>query len=187
MCKHKKIRVIFILLLLTISATAQVKKINGLIGLQVKDNDSMHVVTATVTDSITAKPLQKVELTFYVQRMFGQMKIGTATTDTTGIATTEFAKNARGDETGKVIFIAKVEDDDVMNDRIIQLPLKADLPHELNKPMPRAMIGRYAPWWLFITFTLIVGTVSLLFLYVLYLVYRIKKASTLKIISSQTK
>ena len=183
MRKYKKISGIIFLLLLTVSATAQVEKTNGRITLQVEDNDSMHVVTATVTDSITAKPLQKVELTFFVQRMFGQMKIGTATTDSTGSATTEFAKNARADETGKVIFIAKVEDNDVMNDKIIQLPLKADLPHGLNKPMPRAMIGRYAPWWLFITFTLTVGIVSLLFLYVLYLVYRIKKASTLKIIS----
>ena len=183
MRKYKKIPGIIFLLLLTISATAQVEKTNGLISLQIKDNDSMHVVTATVTDSITAKPLQNVEIIFYIQRMFGQMKIGTATTDTTGIATAEFAKNARADETGKVIFIAKVEDNDVMNDKIIQLPLKADLPHGLNKPMPRAMIGRYAPWWLFITFTLTVGIVSLLFLYVLYLVYRIKKASTLKIIS----
>ncbi len=183
MRKYKKILVIFSLLLLTVSATAQDEKKNGMVNLQIKDNDSMHVVTATVTDSITAKPLQKVELTFYVQRMFGQMKTGTATTDSTGIATTEFAKNARADETGKVIFIAKVEDNDVMNDKIIQLSLKADLPHGLNKPIPRAMIGRYAPWWLFITFTLTVGIVSLLFLYVLYLVYRIKKASTLKIIS----
>lgn len=183
MRKHKKIPIIIFLLLLTISAIAQNEKVNGRIDLQVKDNDSMHVVTATVTDSITAKPLQKVELTFYAQRMFGQMKIGTATTDTTGIATIEFAKNARADETGKVIFIAKVEDNDLMNDKTIQLSLKADLTHGLNKPMPRAMIGRYAPWWLVITFALTTGIVSLLFLYVLYLVYRIKKASTLKIIS----
>ena len=183
MHKHKKIPVIISLLLLTISVTAQVEKTNGLISIQIKDNDSMHVVTATVTDSITAKSLQKVELTFYVQRMFGLMKTGTATTDSTGIATIEFGKNTRADETGKVIFIAKVEDNDVMNDKIIQLSLKADLPHGLNKPMPRAMIGRYAPWWLFITFTIIVGIISLLFLYVLYLVYRIKKASNLKIIS----
>lgn len=183
MHKHKKIPVIFFLLLLTISAMAQDEKKNGRIDLQINDNDSMHVVTATVTDSLTAKPLQNVELIFYVQRMFGQMKTGNATTDSLGIATIEFAKNARADETGKVIFIAKAEDNDVMNDKIIQLSLKADLPHGLNRTMPRAMIGRYAPWWLFITFTLTVGAVSLLFLYVLYLVYRIKKASTLKIIT----
>ena len=183
MRKHKKISGIIFSLLLTVTATAQVEKTNGLISLQVKDNDSMHVVTATVTDSVTAKPLQNVELIFYVQRTFGLMKMGTATTDTTGIATAEFPKNVRADETGKVVFIAKAEDNDVMNDKIIRLTLKADFAHMQNTPMPRAMIGRYAPWWLFITFTLIVGIVSLLFLYVLYLVYQIKKASTVKIIS----
>lgn len=183
MPSHKYIQVAISLLLLTISAMAQVEKKNGSINLEMTDNDSMHIITATVTDSVTAKPLQKVEITFYVQRMFGLMKVGNSTSDTTGTVTAEFPKNTRADETGKVILIAKVEDNDVMNDKVIQKTIKPDLPHLQNKAVSRAMIGHFAPWWLVITFTLTVGTVSLLFVYVLYLVYRIKKASAVKIIS----
>jgi len=181
---HKqKIQVTIFLLFLTIAAMPQAAKKNGQIDLKITDNDTMHVITATVTDSATTKPLQNVELTFFVQRMFGVMKVGNATTDTTGIATTEFLKNIRADENGKVILITKVEDNDVMNDKVMQMTMNPDLAHAQNKPVPRAMIGHYAPWWLVITFTLIIGTVSFVFVYILYLIYRIKKAAGMQIIS----
>ena len=171
------------LLLLTMAPMAQDEKKNGRIDLQMTDNDSMHVITATVTDVESARPMQNVELTFYVQRMFGVIKIANGTTDTTGIALVEFPKDLRADGTGTVIFMTKVEDNDVMNDTAIQMTLKPDFPYLKNKPIPRAMYGHYAPWWLVITFAVIVGTVSLLFAYVLYLVYRIKKASMKKVIT----
>jgi len=99
-----------------------------------------------------------------------------------GIASTEFPKDLRADASGKVIFMTKVEDNDVINDVSIQMKLKPDLNYLKNKPFQRAMIGRYAPWWLVVTFVLTVGTVCMLFLYVLYLIYLIKKASIAKII-----
>lgn len=166
--------------LLTITVAAQ-EKIDGNIALQMTSNDSMHIVTATVTNTITHLTVKDVELTFYVQRMFGLMKVGDGTTDSTGIVSAEFQKNIRADDNGKVVFIAKAEDNDVMNDTAFQVTLKPDLPHLQNTPVPRSIAGSHAPWWLVITFTLIVGIVWLLFVYVVYLVYRIKKASTIKI------
>jgi len=182
MFKYKSIQVIMFFLFLTIAATAQDKKKGGHISMQISENDTMHVVNATVTDSVSGQPLKDIELTFYVQRMFGLVNVGKATTDSTGIASTEFPKDLRADATGKVIFMTKVEDNDVINDVSIQMKLKPDLNYLKNKPFQRAMIGRYAPWWLVVTFVLTVGTVCMLFLYVLYLIYLIKKASIAKII-----
>lgn len=182
MLKYKSIQALMFLLLVTITATAQNEKKGGHISMQILNNDTMHVITATVTDSVSGQPLGNVELTFYVQRFFGLIKVGEGTTDTTGVATAEFARDIRADQNGKVMLIAKIEDNDAINDVAIQMILKPDFTYIKNKPLQRAMIGRYAPWWLVITFVLIVGTVCLLFAYVLYIVYLIKKAATKKII-----
>lgn len=178
-----KAKILIALLTIAVSAAAQEKK-DGIISLQMNDNDSMHLVSATVTDAVAKTPLKDVELTFYVKRLFGLMKVADGTTDSTGVVNAEFPKDIQGDGNNKILFIAKVEDNDVMNDTAFQLTLKPDLPYTKNKPQTRAMYTRHAPWWLVITFILVVGTVWLLFVYVIYLVYRIKKASTIKIISN---
>ncbi|MBY0479685.1 MAG: hypothetical protein K2Q24_18715 [Chitinophagaceae bacterium] len=169
--------------LLTMTVAAQDEKINGNIALQMGSNDSMHVVTATVTNIATQLPVKDVELIFYVQRTFGLMKVAEGTTDTTGIISAEFPLDIQGsDSTRKMIFIAKVEENDVMNDTAFQVVIKSRLAFPADKPIQRSIAGAHAPWWLVITFTAAVGAVWLLFVYVLYLIYRIKKAS-MKVIS----
>lgn len=172
--------------LLTLTVAAQDEKINGNIALQMGSNDSMHVVTATVTNMATQLPAKDVELTFYVQRTFGLMKVADGTTDTTGIISAEFPQDIQGsDSTGKMTVIAKVEDSDVMNDTSFQVVIQSRLVFPADKPMPRSVAGARAPWWLVITFTVVVGAVWLLFVYVLYLVYRIKKASMKVILNNK--
>ena len=171
--------------LLTLTVAAQDEKINGNIALQMSSNDSMHVVTATVTNIATQFPVKDVELIFYVQRTFGLMKIAEGITDTTGIISAEFPLDIQGsDSTRKMVVIAKVEESDIINDTSFQVIIRSRLAFPADKPIPRSVAGAHAPWWLVITFIAVVGTVWLLFVYVLYLVYRIKKAS-MKIISSQ--
>ncbi len=171
--------------LLTLTVAAQDEKINGNIALQISSNDSMHVVTATVTNIATQLPVKDVELTFYVQRTFGLMKVAEGITDTTGIISAEFPLDIQGsDSTGKMTLIAKVEESDIMNDTAFKVIIHSRLAFPADKPIPRSIAGAHAPWWLVITFTAVVGAVWLLFVYVLYLVYRIKKA-TMKVISQQ--
>lgn len=176
-----KIAVSLLLAIVTTATFAQDEKKDGKISLQVVDNDSMHVLTATVLDSVTALPLKDVALTFFVQRMFGVMQVGDGKTDSTGVITTEFKKDVRSDANGKLYLIAKAEDDEVINNTAVQLELKPDLPY-LKKDVPaRAMFARHAPWWLVITFTLIVGTVWFVFAYVLVLIRKISEEGKMHI------
>ena len=180
---NQKYSITILSFLLTLTVAAQDEKINGSIALQMDTNDSMHVVTATVTNIASQLPAKDVELTFYVQRTFGLMKVADGTTDTTGIISAEFPLDIQGsDSTRKMTVIAKVEDSDVMNDTSFQVVIQSRLVFPADKPIPRSVAGARAPWWLVITFTAVVGTVWLLFVYVLYLVYRIKKSS-MKVIS----
>ena len=175
--------IIFLSFLLTTTVAAQDEKINGNIALQMSSNDSMYVVTATVTNIATQQPAKDVELTFYVQRTFGLMKVADGTTDSTGIITAEFQSDIRGHDSSKnFVLIAKVEENDLMKDTAFQISIQSKLPFPADKPIPRSIAGAHAPWWLIIAFIVAVGAVWLLFVYVLYLVYRIKKAS-MKVIS----
>lgn len=168
---------ISILLVMVVTATfAQDEKKGGKILLQVVDNDSMHVLTATVLDSVTAQPLKDVALTFFVQRLFGLMQVGDGKTDSTGVITSEFKKDVRSDANNKLILIAKAEDDEVINNTAVQLELKPDLPYLKKNVAERAMFARHAPWWLVITFAAIVCTVWFVFAYVVLLIRRISKA-----------
>lgn len=179
---NKQYIIILLSFLLTMTVAAQDEKINGNIALQMGLNDSMHVITATVTNITTQLPVKDVELTFYIQRTFGLMKVAEGTTDTTGIISAEFPLDIQGsDSSGKMTLIAKVEGNDVMNDTAFQVVVKSKLSFPADKHIPPSIAGAHAPWWLVITFTAAVGAVWLLFVYVVYLVYRIKKSSMIKI------
>ena len=170
--------IILLSLLLTTTVAAQDEKIIGNIALQMSSNDSMHVVTATVTNTATQLPVKDVELIFYVQRSFGLMDVGNGITDSTGVISAEFPSDIRSsDSTQKITLIAKVEESDVMIDTASVIVFQSKVPFPVNKSIHRSMAGLHAPWWLVITFTAVVGSVLLLFVYVLFLVYRIKKAS----------
>lgn len=150
------------------------------ISIQFNDNDSMHVVNATVTDSVTGMPLNKVELSFFIKRAFGFMQVGeAATTDSTGFATTEFKKDVRADINGKAVFFARIADNDEINDKDMQVVLKPDLPYVKSTLPERAMFARHAPWWLVITFTALVAVVWITYAYIIILVKKIRNAGKL--------
>ncbi|MBN8836164.1 MAG: hypothetical protein J0I09_02815 [Sphingobacteriia bacterium] len=177
---NNKYIVAFLSLLLAItSVVAQDEKINGTISLQINSNDSMNVITATVINNATKQPVKDIEVTFYVQRTFGLMKVANGTSDTTGTITAEFPIAIQGSNVkGYYTLLAKVEENEKMNDTTFSSNIKSPLRFPPDKPIPPSIAGSHAPWWLAITFTLVVGIVWLLFVYVLYLVYRIKKASS---------
>lgn len=165
----------------TEDATEEVTKQGAKIALQFNDNDSMHVVNATVTDSVTGTPLADIGVTFYIKRFYGFMQVGEGTTDSTGFATAEFPRDIRADVNGKSTFIAKIEDNDVVNNTEQQMELKPDLPYVEREKFKRAMFARRAPWWLVISFAGLVGTVWIVFVYVLFLIKRIRNAGVINV------
>ena len=174
-----KLKILFALLSITSCATAQDKK-DGIIALQMSANDSMHIITATVTDASTKAPLKGVAIVFYLKRTFGLMKVGEeATTDTTGIASAEFSIKTPGNDAARTLLvIARVEDNEVVNDTSFQVLAKAKVPFPTDKVIPESLKGAHAPWWLIISFWGALGTIYGLFLYVAILIYKIKKEST---------
>ena len=180
-----KIVIFSSLVLFATNSFSQEKK-DGIISMQLSSNDSMHIITATVTDAKTKKPIKDVAIVFYLKRTFGLMKVGDeASTDTTGIATAAFPATTPGSDASRtLIIIAKVEGNAVINDTSFQILGKAKVAFPTDKVVPRSLMGSRAPWWLIISFWGALGTIYGLFLYVVILIYKIKKASTHSIIKN---
>lgn len=161
----------------TSSANSDEGKTQALLELKMGANDTMYVATAMLTNAETKQPLKDVEVIFSVPRMFGQMEIGNATTDTTGTASIEFPFDIRAnDKKGLFAVVAKVEDNDNIKNVSAQAQVRSKLAFPADKPVPRAIMGSRAPWWLVASFWGSVGSIWGLFLYSLFLAYKIKKS-----------
>ncbi|HKR07114.1 MAG TPA: hypothetical protein VJY62_20925 [Bacteroidia bacterium] len=172
----RNILAMLFLLFIALVTNAEGEKKNGNIDLKISSNDSMHVVTATVTDAATKIPLNDVEVTFYIKRMFGLMNIGNATTDSTGIISTVFPIKMPGSDTlGNIIVLAKVEDNDVMNDTVFTTIAKSKFLFPASTPLEPAIKSAHAPLWLKITFWMLLGGVWGLFFYCLFLIVLINR------------
>ncbi|OQP60153.1 hypothetical protein A3860_34295 [Niastella vici] len=156
--------------------------------LQMGANDTMHVATAILKDAATSGPIKNVDVTFYVQRSFGLMKVGNGTTDTTGTASVEFPINTRASDKSQLFtLLVKVEDNDNIRDVTAQAVVRSNIPFPTNEAVPRALIGSKAPWWMVISFWAAVGSVWAFFLYTLLLIYKIKKSANYSFTTNQKK
>lgn len=154
-------------------------KKNAALALKLGANDSMYTANANLKDAATGLPLKDVEVIFSVPRTFGAMQIGTGTTDTTGNISIEFPFDIlASDKKGFFTVVAKVEDDDNINNVAASAPVKSKVSFPGDKPVPRALIGSRAPWWLILSFWGAVGSIWFLFFYSIVIIYKIKKAKT---------
>ena len=152
------------------------EKKDGVIALTVEPNDSLFVVNAKVTDAATKAPLKGVEITFLIKRMYGDMKVGNATTDESGVVSTVFSAKMPGSDTlGNINLSAKVEDNDVINDITVSKVVQSKVSFPEHTQVGPNMISSSAPLWLQVTFWMIVCGVWGLFAYVTFLIYQISR------------
>jgi hypothetical protein len=126
----------------------------------------------------TSVPLKDIEVTFYLRRLFGLMKLGddAVTTDANGIALVEVPVNLKGDSEGMITIVARIEDNDIYGniESVVSAKLGIPVPAE-NNPLPRAFYSARVPIWMLISFIFIIIGISCTILFVLYQLYRIKK------------
>lgn len=83
--------------------------------LSFSEIDSVKTITITVNEIIGNDkeiPLEEVDISFYVHRLFGLMKIGEGWIEN-GESSIEFPNDITGDTVGNVTVIAKIEDNDI--------------------------------------------------------------------------
>jgi mono/diheme cytochrome c family protein len=124
------------------------------------------------------EPIKGAEIALFVKRYFGNLQIGeAATTNGNGIALFDFPKDIPGDKTGNIELIAKLSSDKGPEAQKVTT-LSVGLP--TNKPSltePRAMwnVGKKAPIWLLLAYTLVVVGVWGFLFYIGNQLYRLRK------------
>ncbi len=151
--------------------------------LELTTGEEIKSITATVLSADSTKlPLNEVDVHFYVKREFGLMRIGELSnyTGTDGKVKVVFPEKIVGDSEGNVTLVVKIENNFLYNDNETTAIKKWGTPllsHE-DEFSRRALWGARdkSPVWLLLLANGIIAAVWAVIVYVIYNLFRIKKA-----------
>ena len=130
--------------------------------LSVNPADTSRTVTLKATETGKdgkEKPVADVAVNLYVKRMFGTMPAAedhTVNTDATGEATFSLPRDVKGDTTGNITIVARIDDNETYGNVESKVDAKFGIPLEAEKdPFPRALWEPQAPAPLVITVSVI--------------------------------
>ena len=154
--------------------------------IEITTGDEIKSITAFVHSSDpTNLPFQEVDVSFYIKREFGLMRIGQSSNPTgaDGKVKVVFPENIIGDMEGNVTILAKVENSFIYNDAETEVVRKwgDQLVPEYEKFNRRALWGSRdkSPVWLLLVANGIIAGIWGVILYVIYNLFRIKKAGNI--------
>jgi len=163
-------------------ADEQVHYTDASFNIKIDPKDTSRLATVEVT-SIDNKgkevPVKGVEVTFYVQRLFGIMPASEdpkVTTDKSGEAEFNLPKDIAGDTLGNLTIVARIED----NAQFGNIETKVSAPWAIalipeKNPFPRALWEPKAPPILVITISTLFGGVWFTYFFMFWKLSRIKK------------
>lgn len=138
--------------------------------------DSLITCNVYVTSSDTVA--RNVEVLLFVKRLYSQMQIGdAASTDENGMATFEFPKDIPSDANGKLLVIAKIEDNEIYANTEISQSTKWGIPRATITAADRSLSGSRdnAPIYFIIAANLIIVLIWGTLLYAILQVFKIRK------------
>jgi hypothetical protein len=140
--------------------------------------DTLLTVKVKLTDIGTGKeiPVPETAVGLFVNRSFKPLKIGEGTTDENGEATIEVPNNLPADAMGNILLMAKLDENETYGNLETTVAQKWGIPvsdklHEL----PRALWSAHPPYWMMITFIVLMSTVWGHYLVIIIQLFRLKK------------
>ncbi|MBK5285791.1 MAG: hypothetical protein JJE25_10350 [Bacteroidia bacterium] len=130
------------------------------------------------------QPVEGIELHFYVKRMFSLLPIGkTKETDENGVASVNFQNDIPGDKSGNIIAVVKIEDDETYGTVETKAEIKwGIIPSSENDSWGNRSLSasrEKAPMYLIIVSNIIIAIIWGTIFYVIFQIFRIRKASKL--------
>lgn len=140
--------------------------------------DSLLTVKVKLIDIATGAeiPVPETVLGIFVQRSFKPLKIGEGTTDENGEATVEVPNNLPGDAKGNIMLLVKLEENEMYGNLESAVAQKWGIPvsDQLNE-LPRALWSTHPPYWMMITFIILMCTVWGHYLVIIIQLIRLRK------------
>lgn len=140
--------------------------------------DTLLTVKVKLADmsSGTAVPVPEAVLGLFVQRSFKPLKIGEGTTDENGEATIAVPANLPGDAKGNLGFLVKLEENETYGNLETAVAQNWGIPvsNQLHE-LPRSLWSEHPPYWMMITFIILMGTVWGHYLVIIIQLFRLRK------------
>jgi len=155
----------------------------AIIRLKFSEEESTKYITAQLNDfrnDSIGKPLEEVDLYFYVERTFSLLPIGDVfnTTDENGEVITEFPSDLPGDSIGNVKVIVKLEDADEYSDTETSEIIKWGVPTNIDIGKEKRSLwsaGANAPISLMLLTNILIAAAWGIIFYILFKIYQISK------------
>jgi hypothetical protein len=121
-------------------------------------------------------PVPETAVGVFVNRSFKPLKVGEGTTDENGEATVEIPKNLPADAKGNILLMAKLDENEDFGYLESSVEQKWGVPvsDKLNK-LPRALWSKNPPYWMMITFIILMSTVWGHYLVIIIQLIRLRK------------
>ncbi len=152
--------------------------------IDTSSGETAKTITAMVTELKDGEwvPAKDVEIKIGIRRLASILSAGdeeTYTTDSTGQAVAEFKKDSLpGDEKGNIILIAKVEDNELYGNLVIEksVPWGVSIKPENNFDKRSLFATRFKTplWLLFMAYSIVAGVWGVIF-YLVWQIIKIKK------------
>ena len=167
---------------------AEKEKVPASMKLKLEVQDS--VKTCKVVITAGEKPLEGIQVKFFVKRFFGTLPLisngKSVSTDETGVASIKFPNDLPGDANGTIVVTAKVEDDDNYGSFEAKDSVKwgtiVPVTSQEEEWNERSLVGsgNKAPVYLIMSAGIIITIVWGILMYVVYSLFKLKKAGKVK-------
>ena len=121
-------------------------------------------------------PLEGIDIVYYVQGTFSLLKFEKVETDIEGITQVPFPIDMPGDTAGIMTIVVKIDDDKVYGTVTSQGEMNWGIPIQPVLEKQRGLGDTDAPLWMVYTLIILLSVVWLHYMYVVFLIYKIKMA-----------
>ncbi len=121
-------------------------------------------------------PIQGLHVRFYIKGTFSLLDIGKEKTDQYGNARIDFPVYMPGDTAGVIKIVVKIEDDDDYGTIESRGEINWGIPVKVIKKERRGLGDTDAPLWMVYTLIILLSAVWFHYLYVIYMIIKIKLA-----------
>jgi hypothetical protein len=118
--------------------------------------------------------VEGVNIQFYIQGTFSQLNFGKEKTDENGLAHMDFPIDMPGDTTGTLTIVAKIVEDEMLGTIETRGEINWGKPIAPVREKKRGLGDTDAPLWMVYTLIILLSTVWFHYLYVIFLIIKIK-------------
>ena len=157
-------------------ADAEVYIKRGSLTLEPVKGDSGYSATLKLVDLATGNPIPDATVSLYVKRSFFPMKIGEGKTEADGTVSIEVPKNIKGDVTGNITLIARLDENENYGSLESAVTKAWGIPvSDVDQELPRALWSSHPPTWMLVTFIVLMTTVWGHYIVIVYELFRLRK------------